>query len=195
MYKLRGDKISMIFQDPLSSLNPIVKIGKQITEAMLLKNKTSRKEAKNEFNSTLATLQKNIAVAIGDEAKAKSVCQTFDKFCIKANELENSYNSSLTVTEDTEASIRDFLFRVEKKGKVDVKASLKQYADQLKKITDPYLVAAYADKLNALTAELNADGSRSFRVVRGTPDGKSYAKDIAAKYGLGQEDILGLVKK
>ena len=31
MYKLRGDKISMIFQDPLSSLNPIVKIGKQIT--------------------------------------------------------------------------------------------------------------------------------------------------------------------
>ncbi len=28
MYKIRGDKVSMIFQDPLSSLNPIVKIGK-----------------------------------------------------------------------------------------------------------------------------------------------------------------------
>ena len=42
MYKLRGDKLSMIFQDPLSSLNPIVKIGKQITEAMLLKNKATR---------------------------------------------------------------------------------------------------------------------------------------------------------
>lgn len=39
MYKIRGDKISMIFQDPLSSLNPIVRIGKQITEAMLLKTK------------------------------------------------------------------------------------------------------------------------------------------------------------
>ena len=39
-HKIRGDKIAMIFQDPLSSLNPIVKIGKQITEAMLLKNKT-----------------------------------------------------------------------------------------------------------------------------------------------------------
>ena len=36
MHKLRGDKIAMIFQDPLSSLNPIVRIGKQITEAMLL---------------------------------------------------------------------------------------------------------------------------------------------------------------
>lgn len=35
-YKIRGHKIGMIFQDPLSSLNPIVKIGKQITEAMML---------------------------------------------------------------------------------------------------------------------------------------------------------------
>ena len=43
MYKIRGDKISMIFQDPLSSLDPIVKIGKQITEGMILKNKDNRK--------------------------------------------------------------------------------------------------------------------------------------------------------
>lgn len=47
MYKLRGDKISMIFQDPLSSLNPIVKIGRQITEAMLLKNKAKHRDRKS----------------------------------------------------------------------------------------------------------------------------------------------------
>ena len=35
-HKIRGDKIAMIFQDPLSSLNPIVRVGKQITEAMLV---------------------------------------------------------------------------------------------------------------------------------------------------------------
>ena len=35
-YKIRGHKIGMIFQDPLSRLNPIVRIGKQITEAMLI---------------------------------------------------------------------------------------------------------------------------------------------------------------
>ena len=46
MYKIRGDKISMIFQDPLSSLNPIVKIGPQIIEALILKNKVSRKVAR-----------------------------------------------------------------------------------------------------------------------------------------------------
>ena len=35
-YKISGHKIGMIFQDPLSSLNPIVKIGWQITEATLI---------------------------------------------------------------------------------------------------------------------------------------------------------------
>ena len=43
--KIRGVKISMIFQDPLSSLNPIMKVGKQLTEAMFLKAKATKKEA------------------------------------------------------------------------------------------------------------------------------------------------------
>ena len=57
MCKIRGDKISMIFQDPLSSLDPIVKIGQQITEAMLLKNKINKKRARAEFNYLLKTLK------------------------------------------------------------------------------------------------------------------------------------------
>ena len=154
MCKIRGDEISMIFQDPLSSLNPIVKIGKQITEAMLLKNKTSRREAKNGFNSLLAVLQKNIAEATGDAAQAKELCTTFDKFCIEANKLENSYNESASAAEGLESSIEDFLFKMSKKQKLDVKTILKDYSKKLQNIKDPFFTAQNAEKLNGLAEKL-----------------------------------------
>lgn len=42
---IRGKKISMIFQDPMTALNPIMSVGSQITEVILLHNKISQKEA------------------------------------------------------------------------------------------------------------------------------------------------------
>ncbi len=45
-HKIRGNRIGLIFQDPLSALNPIMKIGKQITEVLHLTKKISREEAK-----------------------------------------------------------------------------------------------------------------------------------------------------
>ena len=53
-HKYRGNKLGMIFQDPLSSLNPIMKIGKQLTESMLLNEKISKKEARERALQLLA---------------------------------------------------------------------------------------------------------------------------------------------
>ena len=44
--QLRGNEISLIFQDPLSSLDPVMKIGKQITETLRIKLKMSKEDAK-----------------------------------------------------------------------------------------------------------------------------------------------------
>ncbi len=46
MRKVRGNEISMIFQEPLTSLNPLIRVGKQITESVLLHRNYSKRQAK-----------------------------------------------------------------------------------------------------------------------------------------------------
>ena len=46
-HHIRGNRIGLIFQDPLSALNPIMKIGQQITEVLHLHNKMTKEEARN----------------------------------------------------------------------------------------------------------------------------------------------------
>lgn len=45
MRRIRGNSISMIFQEPMTSLNPVYTIGRQISEAIILHQKLSRKQA------------------------------------------------------------------------------------------------------------------------------------------------------
>ncbi|MGE7997206.1 ABC transporter ATP-binding protein [Lysinibacillus sp. NPDC093190] len=46
MSKVRGNEIAMIFQDPMTSLNPTMKVGRQITEVILKHKKVSKADAK-----------------------------------------------------------------------------------------------------------------------------------------------------
>ncbi|MFR7989002.1 MAG: ABC transporter ATP-binding protein [Anaerovoracaceae bacterium] len=46
MDDIRGNKVSMIFQEPMTSLNPVYTIGKQVSEAILIHQKVSKEEAR-----------------------------------------------------------------------------------------------------------------------------------------------------
>ncbi len=119
-HKIRGDKIAMIFQDPMSSLNPIIKIGRQLTEAMLLKGKARQRECRNTFNTYLKNLNDTMveAIAKNDSAKATQLtkaCKDFDKFEFKHIALEKAYNLSHEAAVEAVNDLDTLIFECEKK--------------------------------------------------------------------------------
>jgi len=57
MRKLRGNQVSMIFQEPMSSMNPVYTVGQQICEIIHLHNRVSRAEAMARAEQLLAEVQ------------------------------------------------------------------------------------------------------------------------------------------
>ena len=155
-HQIRGDKIAMIFQDPMSSLNPIVKIGKQLTEAMVLKGRARQKESKIAFNSYMKTLNSKMIEAIGAGNTATAKCKNFDKFEYKHLELEAAYNTAHAAAVEAVGEMGDILFEIEKKALKDGSFRVSRVCKLALESIQKYLVWDKADELRALVASVLA---------------------------------------
>ena len=163
-HKLRGDKIAMIFQDPMSSLNPIMRVGQQLTEAMILKARTGKRNARNAFNSLLKTLGENINAAnaqegIDDSASVSEKTKKFDYFCVSAIKLEREYNKAYGAALELEMDVENLILMLEKQKKVELVAELKRSFKKFKLAQHTYVITnAEAEPIKAKYAELIALG-------------------------------------
>ncbi len=158
-HKIRGDKIAMIFQDPMSSLNPIVKIGRQLTEAMLLKGRARQRESRTAFNTYLANLRSSMVAAIAgsDSAKAAELaekCKKFDRFEFKHIELESAYNTAHEAAVEASEDIEVLAFELEKNAAKDAAYRVKKIAGRARSAVHEYVVKEDSERLQSLASAL-----------------------------------------
>lgn len=192
-HKIRGDKIAMIFQDPMSSLNPIVKIGRQLTEAMLLKGKARQRESRSNFNTYLKNLEKAMirVHAQGDSAKAAEIsamCKNFDKFEFKHIEMESAYSAAHEAAQEARDDLETIIFQLEKHSTKDVTDWVNDIVAQSKASVNEYVVKEDAEKIRALAGELKS------RYAKGKRD-QEYTATLETMYAMREILQKALEKK
>ncbi|MBO4410324.1 MAG: ABC transporter ATP-binding protein, partial [Spirochaetales bacterium] len=187
-HKIRGDKISMIFQDPLSSLNPVMRIGNQITEAMILKNKASRRENRRKLNDTLKALADVMKATEGTNDDARFA--TFRKIMAQQARYEAPYTQARSSAEAALKAVDDMLLAIGKEALSNPVADANELATYLKAAVDPFVVR---DKAAAASI---ADGLKKGAHAASSSKNKDLAalKDSALKAKAVLEEALAAEK-
>ena len=148
-HKIRGHKIGMIFQDPLSSLNPIVRIGKQITEAMLINNDKMKLYYQDLISDDLIAYRNaNAKMRIAISTEQKKIDSAKADFNHKKAELTPEEKQTYkAIIKKMEKEFADFKKKRKAEYEIEVKP-LKSKLKETKKIAKQK-VSAKKDELKA----------------------------------------------
>ena len=147
-HKIRGNRISMIFQDPLSSLNPIVRIGKQLTEAMILNGKANQREAARIYKQKGKLLRAEMKEAGVADVDAKFA--VFDNVTKLGSKVESEYNYSRERAESMIKNIEAVLIDSIDKEPKKVAKEMKLIKKDAENVYNEYLIDEHKSELPGL---------------------------------------------